>query len=394
MLEASSRMEVVMVEVNRILVVGGGIGGLSAAIALRSVGFRAEVFEQSPELREAGAGVALWSNAMASLKQLGVSIGGSLPLRTVAGANVRGEKLSLMELDSLGPEFASAACFVVLRPALLAALAERLSKESLHTGTRARHVEVIEDRVRLHLEGHRIEEGDLLVGADGLHSIVRPLVVGDDKLRYSGQTCFRGVARLRVGEMDTLREIQGNGQRGSVCPVDLKTVYWWAAHNAPAGETVEPLSRKQHLLARYRGWPFGLEDAIGATPDDAILQNDLMDRPPANKYVRGRVALSGDAAHPSTPNLGQGANMAIDDAIVLARSLRAEATISSALERYQRERLQRTRQIVQRSWRFGQMCLWKSTPAVWLREVMIRLTPRSVMRNLLRSQILESVGDL
>ncbi|MEO8904497.1 MAG: FAD-dependent monooxygenase [Polyangiaceae bacterium] len=383
-----------MVEVGRILVLGGGIGGLSTAIALRSAGFHAEVFEQSSELREAGAGVGLWSNAMASLDQLGVSIRGSRPLRTVTGANARGKELSLTRLDTLGPDFASAACFVVLRPALLAALAERLPKEVIHTSSRALRVEALEGRVRLHLEGGRIEDGDLLVGADGLHSIVRPLVVGEDNLRYSGQTCFRGVAQLRVAEADTLREIQGRGQRGAVCPVDLETVYWWAAHNAPAGEILEPLSRKNHLLVRYRGWPFGLEDAILATASDAILQNDLVDRPPADNYVHGRLVLIGDAAHPTTPNLGQGANMAIDDAIVLARSLRAEATVSGALERYQRERLPRTRQIVQRSWSFGQMCLWKSAPAVWLREVMLRLTPQSMMRGLLRSQILESVGDL
>ncbi len=383
-----------MVEVGRILVLGGGIGGLSTGIALRSAGFHAEVFEQSSELREAGAGVGLWSNAMASLDQLGVSIRGSRPLRTLTGANASGKELSLIKLDTLGPDFASAACFVVLRPALLAALAERLPKEVVHTSSRALHVEALEGRVRLHLEGGRIEDGDLLVGADGLHSIVRSLVVGEDNLRYSGQTCFRGVAQLRVAEADTLREIQGRGQRGAVCPVDLETVYWWAAHNAPAGKILEPLSRKNHLLARYRGWPFGLEDAILATASDAILQNDLVDRPPADAYVRGRVVLIGDAAHPTTPNLGQGANMAIDDAIVLARSLRVEATVSGALERYQRERLARTRQIVQRSWSFGQMCLWKSAPAVWLREVMLRLTPQAMMRGLLRSQILESAGDL
>jgi 2-polyprenyl-6-methoxyphenol hydroxylase-like FAD-dependent oxidoreductase len=383
-----------MVEVGRILVLGGGIGGLSTAIALRSAGFHAEVFEQSSELREAGAGVGLWSNAMASLDQLGVSIRGSRPLRTVTGANARGKELSLIRLDALGPDFASAACFVVLRPALLAALAECLPKDVVHPSSRALRVEALEGRVRLHLEGGRIEDGDLLVGADGLYSIVRSLVVGEDNLRYSGQTCFRGVAQLRVADADTLREIQGRGQRGAVCPVDLETVYWWAAHNAPAGEILQPLSRKNHLLVRYRGWPFGLEDAILATASDAILQNDLMDRPPADNYARGRVVLIGDAAHPTTPNLGQGANMAIDDAIVLARSLRTEATVSGALERYQQERLPRTRQIVQRSWRFGQMCLWKSAPAVWLREVMLQLTPQSIMRELLRSQILESVGDL
>ncbi|HWZ88742.1 MAG TPA: FAD-dependent monooxygenase [Polyangiaceae bacterium] len=386
-----------MAQVGRIWVLGGGIAGLSAAIALGIAGFHAEVFEQSPELREVGAGVGLWSNAMASLEELGAADAvrrACTPLRTVAGANARGQTLSRTSLDALGAEFAAAACFVVLRPALLAALVARLPTESIHTGCRANRLELLEDRVRVHFADGRVEDGDLLVGADGLHSLARSLVVGEDRVRYSGQTCFRGVARYRAHEPDVLREIQGAGQRGAVCPVDAETVYWWAAHNAPAETLLEPGARKAHLLTRYRGWPFGLEQAISATPDDAILQHDLVDRAPARLYARGRVILTGDAAHPTTPNLGQGANMAIDDAIVLARALRDEGTLAAARERYERERMPRTRQIVERSWSFGQMCRWESALAVSARELMVRMTPPGVMRGLLRSQILESVGRL
>ena len=312
-----------MARIGRILVLGGGIGGLSAAIALRIAGFEADVFEQSPELREAGAGVGLWSNAMASLEQLGVADAvrrRSTPLRTVAGANAHGETLSMLRLDALGSEFASAACFVVLRPELLAALAERVPKQCVHTNRRAVRVERLADRVRVHFEEGSVEEGELLVAADGLHSLARPLVVGEDRIRYSGQTCFRGVARVRVAEADVLREIQGRGQRGAVCPVDEETAYWWVAHNAAEGRMLARSARKSQLMERYANWPFGLEQAIAATPADAILQNDLTDRAPAHTYTSERVILTGDAAHPTTPNLGQGANMAIDDAIALARS--------------------------------------------------------------------------
>jgi len=386
-----------MAHVGRILILGGGIGGLSAAIALRSVGFDAEVFEQSPELREAGAGVALWSNALASLDQLGVGEAlrrSSLPLRVLTGANARGKTLSLVNLDELGPDFANAACHVVLRSTLLAALAARLPEAAVHTGRRALRIEARPERVRVHFDVGAAEEGELLIGADGLYSLARREVVGETKLRYSGQTCFRGVARTRLEDAPVLREIQGAGQRGAVCPVDDETVYWWAAHNAEEGSLLEPRARQAHLLARYAGWPFGLEAAIAATPSDAILQNDLLDRAPINAYARGSVVLIGDAAHPTTPNLGQGANMAIDDAIVLARALREEASRAVACARYERERLPRTRQIVERSWSFGQMCRWQSPLAVWLRELMLGLTPEHVMRRLLRAQILDGVGAL
>ena len=191
-----------------------------------------------------------------------------------------------------------------------------------------------------------------------------------------------------------LREVQSAGQRGSVCPVNAAIVYWWAALNAPFGESMPVKQRKPFLLKRYKGWPYGLERAIEATPEDAILQNDLVDRRPARVYAKGRVALAGDAAHPTTPNLGQGVNMAIDDAIVLARCLRSVPSVPAALQQYERERLPRTRLVVQRSWMFGQMCLWQSGVAVRLRETGLRFTPQAVSKNLLRWQILDSVGNL
>jgi 2-polyprenyl-6-methoxyphenol hydroxylase-like FAD-dependent oxidoreductase len=380
----------------RVLIVGGGIGGLSAAIALEKVGLEVDVFEQSPKLREAGAGVGLWSNAMESLDQLGAGVAirsNCLPIRTLGAANAQGKTLSSTNLDDLGPDFKSAACFIALRPVLLAALAARVPQKSIHTQCRVATIEALEGRVRLHLDDGKIEEGDLLVGADGLHSVVRPLVVGRDDIRYSGQTCFRGVARYRAPSGVVL-EVHGAGKRGSVCPVDAETVYWWAALNAPPRQVVAQEMRKSFLVDRFKGWPFGLGDAIEATPGDLILQDDLVDRSPAENYVKGRMVLVGDAAHPTTPNLGQGANMAIDDGIALARCLRDCPSVSMALAQYQRERLPRTRQIVKRSWSYGRICRWESTIAIALRELMVRMTPRSVIRKILKWQVLENVDPL
>jgi 2-polyprenyl-6-methoxyphenol hydroxylase-like FAD-dependent oxidoreductase len=384
----------------KVLVAGGGIGGLATAAALGKAGIDCHVFEQAPRLREVGAGVGLWTNALASLEVLGAAgdLRDSLPLRTGGGANARGRTITTFALDALGPEFKDAACYVVLRPALLAALARRVPEERVRVGARVVRVEQTDAVARLHLEDGRIEEGDLVVGADGLHSIVRAEVLrgspASDEIRYSGQTCFRGVAAMPPPDPNTLREIQGAGQRAAVCPVDARTIYWWAAYNAPAAGMIEPARRKEALLERYRGWPFGLPEAIAATDGDAILQNDLVDRKPIRRYTSGRLALLGDAAHPTTPNLGQGANMAIDDAIALARALRDEPTLAGALARYERERIPRTRLIVERSWRFGQLCRWDSRLGVALRETMMRATPASVLRKMLRWQILESVGDL
>jgi 2-polyprenyl-6-methoxyphenol hydroxylase-like FAD-dependent oxidoreductase len=386
-----------MAKVRRVLIAGGGIGGLAVAAALAKVGIHADLYEQGAELREVGAGVGLWSNALASLDQLGAGDdirAATVPIRILAAAASDGRVTTTIRLDDLGAEFAEASCRVVARPVLLAALARQVPAERVHTGSRVVAAESAGNAVVVRLHSGWAEEGDLLIGADGLHSVVRSMVVGEDNIRYAGQTCFRGLATLSSANPRELREIHGRGQRGAVCPIDGHHVYWWVAHNAPVNEIVPPELRKEMLLDRYRGWPFGLPDAIAATAEGGILQNDLVDRKPARRYARGRVVLVGDAAHPTTPNLGQGANMAVDDAIVLARALRDEDTVPAALARYERERMERTGLIVKRSWAFGRPFLWKSRPAVKLREVILRRTPARAMTDLLRWQILENVGPL
>jgi 2-polyprenyl-6-methoxyphenol hydroxylase-like FAD-dependent oxidoreductase len=386
-----------MSSVRRVLIAGAGIGGLAVAAALRKVGIDAELYEQAPELREVGAGISLWSNALGSLDQLGVGDeirAATLPLRVLASGRPDGLATSTTRLDDLGEEFARAECRVVSRPVLLAALARQVPAERVHTGEGVEAAESAGAYVHIRLKSGWMQEGDLLVGADGLHSVVRSMVVGPDRVRYSGQTCFRGLAPIPAPNPRELRQIHGRGERGSVCPVDGRSVYWWVAHNAPLNDIVPAEQRKAVLLERYRGWPFGLPEAIAATPDGGILQNDLVDRKPARRYARGRVVLVGDAAHPTTPSLGQGANMAIDDAIVLARALRDEGGLPAALARYERERLERTRLIVKRSWAYGRLFRWTSRPAVKLREMMVRRTPARATTEFLRWQILENVGEL
>ncbi|HVT10605.1 MAG TPA: FAD-dependent monooxygenase [Polyangia bacterium] len=386
-----------MASVRRVLIAGAGIGGLSVAAALRKVGIEADVYEQADEVREVGAGVGLWANALGSLDQLGAGDeirAATMPLRIFTAARPDGRVIRTMRLDDLGPEFAESVCRVVARPVLLAALSRLVAPEHVHTGTRVVAAESAGAAVHVRMSNGWTQEADLLIGADGLHSTVRPLVVGRDKIRYAGQTCFRGLATLASPNPREMREIQGAGQRASVCPIDARNVYWWAAFNAPVNDIIPPERRKAVLLERFGDWPFALPEAIAATPEGGILQNDLVDRKPARGYTRGRIALLGDAAHPSTPNLGQGANMAIDDAIALARALRDEPSLPAALARYERERLDRTRLIVKRSWSYGRPYRWTSRPAIRLRETMIRRTPARVMTDLLRWQTLDSVGPL
>lgn len=385
-----------MSERERILVVGGGIGGLALAIALDKVGLPVTVLEQSPALTEVGAGLGLWSSAVRALQTLGVGerlLARAIPVERGEVCSWRGRRLSTIDLGALTGGLGAGA-YILHRGELLAALAAAVPAERVELGARVHALDDDGDGVTARLADGRALRGRLVVGADGLRSVVRATLFGDAPPRYGGDTCYRGVAPLAVDDLHTLREVQGPGQRCAVCVLAPDGVYWWAAIAAPEGERDDPPARRAYLLERYRGWPYRITDAIAATPADAILRHDLYDRPPLDGWSRGRVTLLGDAAHPTTPNLGQGACMAIEDAVVLARALVDERDHAAAFAAYERERRARTGRIVELSRRFGRVGQWRHPAAVWVRELMARVTPRRLVEAEVRRQIGYDAGSL
>jgi FAD-dependent urate hydroxylase len=378
-----------------VLIIGGGIGGATAALALRKIGVEALVFERATELKEVGAGLGLWLNAVSVFDKLGIgekirSI--SQPLVYGDMCRPDGKTISSMKIsDVIGSE--DTGNFVMHRAALHNAILENLPKEILFTDHEFKRFEQIEDTVVAHFKNGAIFEGSLLIGADGLHSVVRREIAGETPLLYSGQTCFRGIADYVDESADTIREIQGRGIRGAVCPLNQEKVYWWTAMNAPAGEQDVPAERRERLLEIYKGWSFGLPGAIAATTGE-ILKNDLYDREPLTNWTRGRATLLGDAAHPTTPNLGQGACMAIEDGFVLARNIQKHGANEKALLAYQTERIPRTSKIVKQSRQFGRLAGWENPFAVWLRETILKLTPASATKKFVRGNVCFDAGQL
>ncbi len=386
-----------MKSTEHVLIIGGGIGGMTLAAALHKLGIAFDVYEQAPELTEVGAGVGLWSNALFSLDQIGAAERvrqHCLPLRKGEIANAQGRVLSAFDLATFLGEFTDAACYIVYRPTLLDAIVNNVPQPHIHTGQRCLEITQDEAGVQARFQTGETAHGTVLVGADGLHSTVRQAIVQNDHLRYSGQTCFRGVAQIPVKEPGVIREIQGKGKRCAVCPMTKDRLYWWTAQNAPEGKLIPQDQRRDFLLNEFKNWPSAITDYIAATPTEQILQNDLYDKVPVSGWTSGHVTLLGDAAHPTTPNLGQGANMAIDDAIVLARVLAQSDDVHNALQQYEAARLARTTMIVRRSWQFGYLTSWTNSLAVWFREQFVRFTPRRVLEGELRRQVLETVGAL
>jgi 2-polyprenyl-6-methoxyphenol hydroxylase-like FAD-dependent oxidoreductase len=373
-----------------IAIIGGGIGGLAAALALRRHGFNAVVYERAPDIREVGAGLGVWANALRVLDQLGV--GAQLralgqPVEAAGIFSHRGEALSVSDLTELSREV-GAPSFVLHRGDLQRELRAALPAEAIVTWAECRGYRTLANgRVQVQFLNQAPIEADLVIGADGFNSVIRTQLCGPTPVRYSGQTCYRGVVRMPVDRPGLLAEIQGPGRRLGHCPLGPDRMYWWACINAPRGEGHVPVVAKAQLTQLFRDWPFGLPDFIAATPADQILRNDLCDRPPLTRWSRGHVTLLGDAAHPMLPNLGQGACTAIEDAAVLAQCLLQDSNIEDALIRYEAERIPRTTRMVELSWNFGRLARLSQPAAVRLREWALRLTPASLMQKELRWQL-------
>jgi 2-polyprenyl-6-methoxyphenol hydroxylase-like FAD-dependent oxidoreductase len=358
------------------IVVGGGIGGLSAAIALRRAGIQAWVHERAPELREVGAGISLWPNATRQLRAWGL-LDDVLRrgFRFTAGdlRDPRGRVLTRMHLPA-----ADAPSVLIHRADLHAVLADALPPWAVRTGAEFRGLRETADGVEADFGEAGTETGALLVGADGLWSAVRRQLLNDGEPVYRGYPVWRGVAPAGDVEWTALTETLGRGLRFGTVPIGGGRVAWWATANEPENADDGAEGRKARLLRLFGDWHRPIPQLIEATPEDEILKNGTYDRPPVRRWGRGRVTLLGDAAHPTTPNFGQGGCMAIEDAAVLARCLVEMEDVPAALRAFEARRYRRTAWITRESLRYGRVAQWQRAGAVRLRETLFRLAPPSL----------------
>ena len=366
------------------IIIGGGIGGLATALALRKVGITARVYEATSTIREVGAGLTLWSNAIHALHWLGLEERlNALSVPEIQGGIVtwRGEPLMHMDAADMQRRFGTPA-IVVHRAELQAALLDAVGDGVVQTGQRCVGISQDAAGVRLAFADGHEDRAALVIGADGIHSVVRQQLFDKTPPRYSGYGAWRAVVPFDLDGVG--HEVWGRGARFGFVPMSEGRVYWFATHNAP--ETYEdpsPAARHAAVCAAFRGWLAPVEDIVRATPADAILYNPIYDRPPLSHWSEGRVTLLGDAAHPMTPNLGQGACQALEDAVVLARSLQAEPDIHTALKTYAVARISRTRRVVAQSRRIGWAGQWHNPLLVAARGALLkRLSPATQMRQL------------
>jgi 2-polyprenyl-6-methoxyphenol hydroxylase-like FAD-dependent oxidoreductase len=348
------------------IIVGGGIAGLASALALTRRGWEVEVLERAPEFTEAGAGLSLWPNALRALDALGVGaqVRGQALLAGQAGIrDAAGRWLSRTDTAELERRYGQAA--MIHRAGLLAVLLSAVPDEALRPGITVR--EARPDGTVLHSGGE--SRADLVVGADGVRSAIRRAVWPQSPApRYAGYTSWRVITGpVPVAEA---AESWGRGERFGYAPLADGRIYCYATANAPEGA---PGGGLAGLRDRFGGWHDPIPALLDAAGPGAVLHHDVYELPPLKEYARGRVVLAGDAAHAMTPNLGQGACQALEDAVVLGDVMASGA----GLEAYDRQRRPRTQMITRRARRIGAAGQWASPAAVRLRDSALRLLPAS-----------------
>jgi salicylate hydroxylase len=352
-------LEVATMENPHVLVAGGGIGGIVAALALNQRGFRVSVYEQAPELHELGAGVTITPNGSRVLCELGLrpamqAIVSVLPSREMRLFNTgQTWKLPVTDIEArFGSPF-----WPVHRSDLHQTLAKALEQRApgaVHIGSRCLGFEQDAGGVTLLLENGKPVRGDALIGADGVHSRIRRALFGEGRATFTGFMAWRAVvpmerlpARLRhegfVGWLGPSGQIVTYAMRQGRLFNLAATVERddWRIESWSEAGTVEDCRRD---FANWHPDVLGVIDCV-----EVPYKWALVGRPPLEHCSVGRVTLLGDACHPTLPILGQGANMTIEDGMILARCLDVSADVVQALQRYETARLDRTSRIVRSS---------------------------------------------
>ena len=364
-----------------VIIIGAGIGGLTTAIALQQAGISFTLYEKSEGLRASGAGISLWPNATRILKKFGVLDSllaqGQLIERTQIQSD-QGRALTQLDLRPF-----SDCAFCIQRALLQSTLSQQLPTDSIKLGHHLESIDLNSSGVTGRFQNGVQDNADLLIGADGIYSTVRSQFWKTERPQYQGYMAWRSIINQPLQDWPQGLALQywGQGKRFGLLSMGQERMYWFASLNRLIPDQDLNLThRKAYLTQQFQDWHPRVKEAIALTAESEILVRPIKVGPKLKEWHHDRVVLMGDSAHAMTPNLGQGACMAIEDAAVLAQVLQQSPSIAAALTAYERMRQPRVNQVVTRSYLLGVLGQWDSRVLVGLRSLGLSLAPDAVTR--------------
>jgi FAD-dependent urate hydroxylase len=369
---------------DRVIIVGAGVAGLTAGIALTRVGIDATVFEASNEVREIGSGLGVQYGAMKALRLIGLEdavreIGE--PLTAMVWTTWDGRPLATIPHLPL-KEKLGAQTHNVHRGEFLNLLVQEFGRDRIEVGARFESFEEDSSGVTVHFEGGRTERGAVLLGADGSRSRLRSHSLGGGDPRPTNVVVWRAMPDFEhpLLPIGILRQVYGPGTMFAMIPGTKQRVFWFAAGLVSEFGPQPAHGAKQEAEDTWGHWADPIPELLRATAESQISRTLIYDRPPAEHWGTARTTLAGDAAHPMAPTLGQGASTGIEDGVALANYLSQagrlgdSAAVRSALEAYETERIARTTPLVKFAHRFAPIVHAKNPITTRLRDLFFRST--------------------
>lgn len=365
-----------------IAIIGGGIGGLCAAVTLQKQGYSVQVYEASSSFQPVGAGIGIGSNAMQALVEIGVGeqvFANGNVLHTQVFQNAKGKTLNTIDFGALKKRFGQEN-ITIHRADLHRTFLEALKPNTIQYYKKCVNVEQNEDHITAYFEDGTEVSSDLLIAADGIHSPIRKKLIPGSEPRYAGYTCWRGITenKGRVDEF-TSTELWSPACRFGMAPMKNGQVYWFACINAREKDSFYQNLEQREITNLFKDFPQVVPEIISDTKVDQILHHDILDIKALRQFVFGRVVLLGDAAHATTPNMGQGAGQAIEDAIVLGNSFKKFEDLAQALAFYEEKRVARTAKVIKLSRQIGAVAQLQSRLLSSKRDFLFPFIPSQIL---------------
>ncbi len=356
-------------------IIGAGIGGLTTALALEAKGFKPTIYEQTKEIKEVGAGIILASNAMKVFQHLKIDDqlkkeGVSLEHLNITNGNLK--LLSGIDLRYFEKKY-NLQTTVIHRGKLQSILLKNLKHTKIHLNHKLKTATKNASGYLLEFENGEKIKSSLVIGADGIYSKLRNSIASNIITRKTNQVCWRGVINMDLPDKykNQLNEAWGNKARFAFVKCNKNQVYWYALKSFKNDESEFSISK---LSSYFKKYPELVTQIIKTTPINNIHTSIITDLKPIKKWYNEFGCLIGDAAHAATPNMGQGACQAIEDAYVISESIYKHKN-ANAFKEYQKLRISNAHKVVHQSWMIGKIAHWKNPFAIFCRNQLLKIIP-------------------